>query len=57
MNSYSYFSKKHDVLAVYEDLDKQSQSSLLTGGMDTGIDFGKFLIDTSNNIGPTTNQN
>jgi len=28
-----------------------SQQSILTGGIDTGIDSGKFVIDTSNNIG------
>jgi len=26
----------------------------MTGGLDTGIDFGKFIIDTSNNIGQTS---
>jgi hypothetical protein len=28
---------------------------VLVGGLDTGIDFGKFMIDTSNNIGTPVN--
>jgi hypothetical protein len=45
---------KFDVLKVYNEADNASQNSIFTGGLDTGIDFGKFVIDTSNNI---TNSN
>ena len=48
----SYINRKHDVLTVYEDVEKQESQSILNGGLDTGINFGKFIIDTSNNIGP-----
>ena len=44
--------KKFDVLKIYEDVDKVKNQSILTGGLDTGIDFGKFIIDT--NIGTTS---
>jgi hypothetical protein len=44
--------KKFDVLKIYEDADKVKKQSILTGGLDTGIDFGKFIIDT--NIGTTS---
>lgn len=45
---------KFDVLKVYNDGDVQNSNSIFEGGLDTGIDFGKFVIDTSNNI--TNNQ-
>ena len=45
---------KFDVLNVYSD-ESQSQQSIFNGGLDRGIDFGKFVIDTSNNI--TSNHN
>lgn len=48
--------KQFDVLSVYDDLTSVQSQSILTGGLDTGIDFGKFLIDTSNNIGPGQHQ-
>jgi len=39
--------KKFDVLKVYENLEKVQNQSILSGGLDTGIEFGKFIIDTS----------
>lgn len=44
--------RKFDVLKVYEDLDYVNNQSILTGGLDTGIEIGKFIIDTSNNLTP-----
>lgn len=41
---------KFDVLKVYNETDSSNQHSIFNGGLDTGIDFGKFVIDTSNNI-------
>jgi hypothetical protein len=45
-----------DVLQVYADIDNAIHSSLFNGGIDTGLDYGKFSIDTSNNIGTAGNQ-
>ena len=46
---------KFDVLKVYNEAESSNQHSIFNGGLDTGIDFGKFVIDTSNNI--TNNSN
>ena len=46
---------KFDVLKVYNEAESLNQHSIFNGGLDTGIDFGKFVIDTSNNI--TNNSN
>jgi len=39
-----------DILKVYENTDTLSNQSIFTGGLDTGMEIGKFVIDTSNNI-------
>lgn len=48
--------KKNGVFTIYDEINKLNNQSIFSGGLDTGIDFGKFVIDTSNNIG-TQNQN
>lgn len=40
--------RPYDVLNVYNDLNQVDNQSILTGELDTGIDIGKFVIDTSN---------
>jgi hypothetical protein len=46
--------KRFDVLKYYDDHliagKTNGTSSLFTGGVDTGIEIGKFTIDTTNNI-------
>lgn len=39
-----------DVLRVYDNFEDIQRQSILTGGLDTGMEIGKFVIDTSNNI-------
>ena len=41
---------KFDVLKIYDDpeVDASGNSSIFRGGLDTGIDLGKFILDTSN---------
>jgi hypothetical protein len=39
---------KLDVLKLYEDSTFENQLSIFKGGLDTGIDLGKFMIDTRN---------
>jgi hypothetical protein len=53
INDAAFDRKKFDVLKIYEDVDKVKNQSILSGGLDTGIEFGKFIIDT--NIGTTSN--
>lgn len=47
-------SKKYDVLKVYQDGDSAKQQTIMKGGLDTGIDYGKLSIDTSSNMGPNS---
>ena len=48
--------KRFDVLKYYDEnlsggkTHSTLTSSLFTGGLDTGIEIGKFTIDTTNNI-------
>ena len=48
--------KRFDVLKYYDEnlpgsyANSTLSSSLFTGGLDTGIEIGKFTIDTTNNI-------
>ena len=49
--SYYIEKKRRDILLLYEDINKVSQQSILSGGIDTGIDSGKFVIDTSSITG------
>ena len=48
--------KRFDVLKYYDEnlcgpkANSTLTSSLFTGGLDTGIEIGKFTIDTTNNI-------
>jgi len=51
-NSF-FFDKRKSVFSIYEDVNKLNCNSIFSGGLDTGIDFGKFVYDTSNNIGTT----
>ena len=37
--------KKFDVLKAYDSIDSINNQSILTGGLDIGIDIGKFTID------------
>lgn len=37
--------KKFDVLKAYDNIDALNNQSILTGGIDIGIDIGKFTID------------
>lgn len=39
-----------DVLKVYDNTETLSKQSIFSGGLDTGMEIGKFVIDTSNNI-------
>ena len=39
--------RPYDVLNVYSNLNQVENQSILTGELDTGIDIGKFVIDTS----------
>ena len=41
-------SRPYDVLNVYNDLNQVENQSILTGELDTGINIGSFVIDTSN---------
>jgi len=50
-NGYIPKERDFDVLKAYEDLEKMDKQSILTGNLDSGIDLGKFYIDTSNNLG------
>jgi hypothetical protein len=36
------------VLKLYDDPNFEHQTSIFKGGLDTGIDLGKFMIDTRN---------
>ena len=48
----SYMGKdriKFDVLKVYENMDTVRNQSILTGGLDIGLEIGKFVFDTSQN--------
>ena len=36
-----------DVLKIYDDADVE-RTSIFTGSLDTGIDLGSFIFDTSN---------
>lgn len=38
---------KFDVLKVYQNKDSLRNQSILTGGLDVGLEIGKFVIDTS----------
>jgi len=55
-NSYYNDKKRNDILMLYEDINKVKTQSIFTGGIDTGVDSGKFVIDTSNNIGMSGSQ-
>jgi hypothetical protein len=43
--------KRNGVFTIYDEINKINTQSIFSGGLDTGIDYGKFVIDTSNNIG------
>jgi hypothetical protein len=36
------------VLKLYDDPNFENEFSIFKGGLDTGIDLGKFMIDTRN---------
>lgn len=46
--TFSLNQSKFDVLKLYEDPQFENQFSIFRGGLDTGIDLGKFMIDTRN---------
>ena len=39
-------SKKFDVLKVYENMDSINHQSILTGGIDIGLEIGQLTIDS-----------
>jgi len=41
---------KFDILKIYDDpdFDSSNNSSIFKGGLDTGVDLGKFILDTTN---------
>ena len=55
--------KRFDVLKYYDEhlsggkTNSTLTTSLFTGGLDTGMEIGKFIIDTTNNINSTSSSN